>query len=255
MHLLGFKNSGLVVNATAGADTNFEGLQNNLELDGAVAKIYSLTSITVQTPPWLSFNNSTFVLSRNMPADTISSNITVQATDIYGDTDTATIALNLTTAATPNFSSSIGSLKITAGSSFPFDSSSHIYNKFDITMAAQFTPITSWILFNSQIIIMSGIVPTAAPDSKVTLGTTSESCHASTSQSFGLFVVPGTTRPFISSPSVSLPRPTASAHLAFSGTTIPSSAISHKRLSNGVIVAIVISVFLALSIILALCCY
>jgi hypothetical protein len=91
IHTLAFIVQNMAINATAGANMSFSGISGNLELDGQPTDISSLASITAQTPPWLDFDNSTLEFSGQFPIDGDPCNITVQATDIYGDTATATI--------------------------------------------------------------------------------------------------------------------------------------------------------------------
>ena len=256
VHLLAFKNTDLVVNATVGEIVNFEGLSNNLELDGLVANLSSLASITAQAPPWLSFDNGTFVLSGTVPADAVPTNISVQATDIYGDTDNATVFVDVVTAI---FSSPIGGLNVTSGSPFSFDFSSYVRNKSDVEMTAQFSPMASWITFDSQTFIMSGTVPPATPDSNVsiTLTATSKSSQTSTSQTFNLFVAAGKVQSTPSTSSDSNSPAHTRSHNPSSNTSLSSSISTHKGLSKGAITAIAvpISLLVLLLILLALCCY
>jgi axial budding pattern protein 2 len=255
VHLLAFKNADLVINGTAGQEINFDGLSNSLELDGVVANLSNLTSIIAQAPSWLSFDNSTFILSGTVPADAVPMNVTVQATDIYGDTDNATVFIDIVTAI---FSAPIGRLNITSGSPFSFDFSSHVRNKSDVEMTAEFSPMTSWIAFDSQTFIMSGTAPLSTPESKisVTLTATSKLSQTSISQTFHLFVAPGINEPSTSASSASHSPTSTSVHISSSDISTPASISSRKGQSKGVIAAIAVPIsLLVLSIILLLCCY
>lgn len=95
MHTLAFSRPIMAFNAMPGADIVFNGVASNLELDGQSTDVSTLSSITADTPPWLSFNNSTLTISGHIPADATPYNITVHATDIYGDSAFATIVVGI----------------------------------------------------------------------------------------------------------------------------------------------------------------
>lgn len=107
IHTLGFGNETMVIDAIPGAEVTFTGLASSIELDGKPTDISSIASITAQTPPWLTFNNSTLVISGRTPEDATSCNITVNAVDVYGDVATGTIFLDIGGTAVPaSFTSS-----------------------------------------------------------------------------------------------------------------------------------------------------
>jgi hypothetical protein len=95
IHTLAFSKQNMAINATAGADMSFNDLSSYLELDGNPTDISSFTSITAQTPTWITFDNYTLALSGHAPVDAKPCNITVYATDIYGDSATATILVDI----------------------------------------------------------------------------------------------------------------------------------------------------------------
>ena len=254
VHLLAFKNADMFINATAGAEVDFDGLSNNLELDGAAASPSSLTSVTAETPSWLSFDNTTLVLSGSVPANAVPMNISVQATDIYGDTNNATVYLDIITAV---FNPQTEPFNVTSGSPFSFDLSSYVRNSSDLETTAELSPMTSWIAFDSQTLVLSGTVPPSTPDSEVdiTLIAISKSSQKSYSQTFNLFVESGSSQAPKPSSSASQSPSSTSAHIS-SDTTSPSSMTRHKGLSRGVIAAIVVPIILTiLALILALYCF
>ena len=253
VHLLAFKNTDLIINATAGVDVMFDGLSNNLELDGAPANHSSLASVTAETPSWLSFDNDTLSLSGIVPADAVPINISIQATDIYGDIDNAIVYLDILTAV---FNSQIGPLNVSSGAPFSFDFSSYVRNKSDVEMRAQFSPVTSWIVFDSQSLILSGTVPPTTPQSEIgiTLTAISKSSQRSTSQSFDLYVASDSGQ-LPQSSSLASHSPSATGGNVSSPTYSPASISRHKRLSGGVIAAIIVPICLAMvAILIAFCC-
>jgi hypothetical protein len=95
IHTLAFSKQNMAIYATAGANMSFNDLSSYFELDGNPTDYSSFTSITAQTPTWITFDNYTLALSGHAPVDAEPCNITVYATDIYGDSATATILVDI----------------------------------------------------------------------------------------------------------------------------------------------------------------
>lgn len=238
VHLLAFSTGNLFVNATPGVEVNYTGLQNSLQLDGQPANSSSIRSVTAQTPAWLDFDNTTLSLTGAPPSDAISYNVSVQAVDIYGDIVSTIVFVRLATAL---FVGPIKDFNATIGSKFSFNVGAYIENAHDTTLTAQVSPPTDWIYFDSHGFIISGKVPTSAQPSNIniTLTATSKTSKRSSEESFVLAIAAsdgGT--------------PTSSSSFP-SGSSAKSdlNPPGRKRLSKGVVIAIVIPtaiVFLAL---------
>lgn len=252
VHLLAFKNAALIINATVGDIINFDDLATSLELDGKTTNGSNVASITARTPSWLAFDNSTLALSGTVPSDATPYNITIQATDIYGDTANAIVYIDITTSL---FNKEIGTLNATVGLSFAYDLSVYLQNKSDTEMIAQFSPSESWLSFDSRTFILAGQVsPTTKPSIiNVTLLAASESSHETDSQAFELVLAFATNQ---ASPSVSSPSPTSNTTTTSqTGNSIPS-AFSSKHLSRRIALAIVIPIIaILICTLLALFCY
>lgn len=251
VHILTFNNADMFINTTAGNNISFLGLSNNLQIDGRPANASEITSMDVQTPPWFVFDNLTMALTGIAPPNIISSNISVLATDIYGDAANATISLAVGTSI---FSMSVPELNATIGAGFSYNLSTYLTNPSDIYMVANFTPSESWLSFDPPTFILSGQVPTAANPSMntITLNATSKSSLMSSSQSFKLLVI-SVTKPFSSTtPSSSRISPTISR----TGTSTPALAHASHRLSSGYVAAIVTPILVVFAaVVLALFCY
>jgi axial budding pattern protein 2 len=250
VHLFAFKDANMILNATLGSETTFTALSNNLQLDGQVANMSSIASITAKSPPWLSFNNATLELSGTAPPDAIPENVTIQATDIYGDTASATISIDIPGAI---FSTDVASFNATIGAPFSHDLSTYVRNKSDIDMTVQFSPSISWATFNPQTFILSGYVPTNPRLSviNVTIEATSKSPQASSTQSFRLFLVSAESVPTDGfRPTTRTTSTTGTGRVTT--TSAPDMAATHRGLSKSTIAAIVVPVILALLLIITL---
>jgi axial budding pattern protein 2 len=253
VHLLAFKDAVLMINATVGDTLNFDGLAENLEIDDQFANSSDIVSVAAQIPYWLAFDNSTLALSGTVPADATPYNITVQATDIYGDTADAVVYIDISTSL---FINEIGTLNATIGMPFTYDLSPYLRNKSDIDMTGQFSPAESWLSFDSQTFILVGQVPltTKVSTFAITLLAVSKSSDESSSQTFQLAVVSSNSQ---ASPSVSFLSPTFnSPGTSQTGNSTTSTALSRKPLSKRIILVIVLPIFVLLvCILLVLFCY
>lgn len=192
VHLFAFNNSNLSISTTAGTQLDFDGLAGSLELDGQSADSSHVATISAQTTSWLAFDNSSLHLSGTVPSDATPFTVTVQATDIYGDSASTSIYVNvtMTTSTADIFAKQITTLNITSGSYFSYDLSTYLNNKADTIMTASFSPSQSWITFNTQTFIMAGLVPpnTNPYSIQTTLDATSRSLGTASSQTFKLMV-------------------------------------------------------------------
>ncbi|KAF7931062.1 uncharacterized protein EAE97_009271 [Botrytis byssoidea] len=242
VHLLAFSTVNSVVNATPGVEVNYTGLQNSLQLDGQPANSSSIVSVTAQTPEWLDFDNTTLSLIGTPPSDAISYNVSVQATDIYGDQVNTVVLIKIATAL---FVGPIRDVNASIGYKFSFSLGAYIGNNYDTTLTAQVSPPTDWIYFDAHSFKISGKVPTSAKPSNIniTLTATSKTSRRSSSESFSLAIQ-------ASDGSSSTGVPPASGTSATSGVNSPAS----ENLSRGVIAAIVVPVLIVF-IALILCLF
>jgi len=249
VHLFAFKNANLTANFSPGIEVKFDGLANNLQIDGQAAAASSVASVTAQCPPWISFDNSTLSLSGTPPSDAIPGNISVQATDIYGDIATAFVLVDIDSTI---FTAEIRTLNVTAGSTFSYDLSVYLRNKSDIVMALGIPRSSSWANFDSETFLLSGYPPSDLGPSEDTLFVqgNSKSTQASSSQNFTLSVVPSDEN---SSTTVALPPESTEPTNGLVTTTRNSKTDSQpKRLSKIAIAGISIAALTALAFIILL---
>ncbi|KAK6584144.1 hypothetical protein PZA11_003874 [Diplocarpon coronariae] len=252
VHLLAFKNADVVINATVGDNIDYNGLSENLELDGNTPKSSDLVSTSAQIPSWMAFNKTTLSLSGTVPADANSANVTIQTTDIYGDIADAIVRVVISTGL---FSKSLRDLNATIGSTFSYDFGTYFRNISDTSLAVQISPPQTWLSFNSETFILAGEVPSGTEPTTIdiALSATSNSHKTAESQSLKLLLVASnhtTTSSSVSTFSTPTKTPTVAE------TSKPTAASSHKRLSTKSILAISISLGLAfLTLLLAFCFY
>jgi axial budding pattern protein 2 len=258
VHLLAFKNAYLVMNATVGIESSFDGLSQNIELDGQPIDKKSLISVKVlQAPSWIRFDDSTLTISGKPPTDAKSTNVTVQAIDIYGDIANATVFINT---GGPLFETTIESLNITKDSPFSLDLSIYLRDPSDISMTVELTPADiDWAAFNPHTFILSGQVASNIQLSQVgvTVRAISKTSQISDSQHFALFVSSGADHGTSSSLLLSSTQASSSTPGSQTGTSIANIAVG-ERLDKGTVVAIVLPltlVMLLISIIIAFFCY
>lgn len=258
VHLLAFKNADIVINGTVGDTISFDGLLGDLQLDDQSPKMSDVVSTSAQTPSWMSFDNSTLALTGTVPADATSSNITIQATDIYGDTATALVRIVVSI---PLFSKPIGDLNATIGSTFSYDLGIYLTNRSDIVLGAQILPPQPWLSFDPNTFILSGqISPSVQPSTMVvTLSAISKTQQTSDSRFFKLLLFSDnqTTSTSSTYSSTSIPFQTSKLPaISKTGEPAPVASSSNKRLSTNIILAISIPLgLLFFAIVLALCCY
>ncbi|KAE8445303.1 hypothetical protein EG329_013541 [Mollisiaceae sp. DMI_Dod_QoI] len=248
IHLLAFKDQVLSINATGGNTINFNGLSGSLQLDGKAINTTDITSIIAEVPPWITFDNTTLILSGLVPIDATSVNVTVQATDIYADTTSAFVYVNISGNANSTssiFNQPIRSLNATIGSGFSYDMGAYLNNRSDTMMTAQFSVTEAWLSFDVHTFLLAGRIPSNMKPSEieVTLNASSASRQTTASQSFVLSIdaVPSKPSSDILSP------PTAPS---------TSAASAQHHLSKKVIMAISIPIGLVIiSLLIGAFCY
>ncbi|KAI9048514.1 hypothetical protein LZ554_007348 [Drepanopeziza brunnea f. sp. 'monogermtubi'] len=261
VHLFAFNPADTVVNVTVGGDFSFDGLSGNLELDGQVAKPTDIVSATAQIPSWIVFDNTTLALTGTVPPDATSVNITMLATNIYGDTADVIIRVVITDAL---FSKSIGDFNATIGSNFSYDLSTYLTNKADTALTAKIPPLKTWLYLDSETFTLAGEISSEAEPEiiDIELSARSKSTNKEESESFKLVLVVSNTTSTTNTTSTATRAsskntsegPAATASKTSEPTAVAAS--SSKRLSDNAILAISIPIGVVFcTLLLALCCY
>jgi axial budding pattern protein 2 len=242
-HKLDFKEGFLSVNATIGTFLNFTSLTGSLYLDGNTVNTSDIVIADAKTPDWLKFSKSTFSLSGTPPAGTTPFNVSVTVVDVYGDIANAVVHVSMTLSL---FLEAFGSINATIGMHFSYNVGSLFSNASDVVVSLQIDPLTPWLSFNDQTLVLSGNVPLDIQPSKVrvTIEATSKSSNASGSQILTVIVLSAPNRISLSTMTTSAVA-TARSTSTVSTTSAPSAGPSTwKGLSRGEIAAITVPIIL-----------
>jgi hypothetical protein len=156
-HQMVFTPISQTINVTKGDEIHITGLKNTLQLDRSPISDRDIASAAASTPPWLTFDNSTFDIVGTAPSTASSRDITITATDIYGDTAEHTISLEF---ASKLFANELGDLKITIGQPFEMKLPQSILTDDSEKVALDFGALANELEFNPNTLTISGTVST-----------------------------------------------------------------------------------------------
>ena len=250
-HELKFANAVATLDIAPSIHVNFSISQMDLRLDGQIVGLSNLTISTAGVPKWLFLDTQSLTLSGTPPADVTSQNSSISCTDEYGDIAYLTLQL-LVSASSEMIHGSIGTLQATIGSNFTYKFSSSLFTAphLDVTVALGKT--SSWLKFNNNTLIISGMVPADLEPQVVQLTVTASDGVHSQSQHFNIsFVLENTGGTSVTLPAGSSPptsAPTSSAGLIMQ----PGPNNSGSPLSGGKIAGTVVGTGAALLLILFL---
>ncbi|KAI1441496.1 hypothetical protein F5Y02DRAFT_293494 [Annulohypoxylon stygium] len=143
------------LNATQGKNLEFKGLKDVLKLDNDTLKQEDVDTINaLDLPPWMSFDDKTWVLKGKPDDSAESSNVTISVTDKYTDTLNLTVSIHFSF-----FLSDIPDLDVKSGDDFKFDLRKYLSNPSDVQVTMKNGKDSSWAEFNSSSFILSGSVP------------------------------------------------------------------------------------------------
>ncbi|MCJ1466926.1 hypothetical protein MMC07_005548 [Pseudocyphellaria aurata] len=218
-HMFSFGKSPKIINAIPGTAFSFPGLQSDLTLDRSPVNKSDLAQIVANTPPWMSFDDGTFLLSGTPPASAVSLNVTVTATDIYGDVANTIILVLLSESSTADFfQSSIGTLNATIGGDFDYKIDESLFAKPDLSVSADLGVAASWLSFDAANMKFHGSVPRDMQPQEDSVNLTVSQGTQSQSQVFKIAIGRGDeTSQAIASPSAS------------TGPATPSSSTDHRQ--------------------------
>ncbi|KAI4191188.1 MAG: hypothetical protein L6R41_000234 [Letrouitia leprolyta] len=158
-HILTFKTHPQIVNITQGIPFSYNGLQTFLTLNGDKIDHSKIQQIHADKPDWVAFDEHSWILSGIPPNSTSLQNITVTATDVYGETANTTITLQATDEESPAlFVGPLGTVNATIGKDFEY-----AFNQSTVTskaaMSIDLGTASSWLNFDQSTLDLSGHVP------------------------------------------------------------------------------------------------
>lgn len=158
-HVFAFGKSLGVINALQGVSFNFSGLGAALVLDGRPANPTDIGQVVADTPEWMSLDKSTLMISGIPPPSETSRNITVTATDVYGDTASTTLLIQVLNNSSSLFRGSIGIVNATIGSEFAYTIDRSMLASPDVEVAVDAGENPTWLKFDASALRLYGRVP------------------------------------------------------------------------------------------------
>ena len=157
-HTFAFASAQQDVNLTTGQLLNIPPILTDLQLDGAQILSTQLASVDSNAPSWLVLDAADISFRGTPPSDFKDANVSIRATDTFGDVANMTLILqSQTTDATSSQSQTLKATAI-AGQQFSyklnesiFDGSKHISVDFGNT--------SEWLSFSSENLTFHGTVP------------------------------------------------------------------------------------------------
>ncbi|KAL9030540.1 MAG: hypothetical protein Q9196_001361, partial [Gyalolechia fulgens] len=180
-HIFTFGNRPQIINVTQGVPLSYDGLQNSLTLNGDRVEHGDVRHIHADKPDWVSFDENSWILSGTPPNLTGTQNITVTATDVYGENATTTVILRVAADEnTASFAAPLGTVNATIGEDFEY-----VFNTSMITSKAGLSvdlgAASSWLKFDEGNLELSGHVPSNLQPQDIIINVTL--LQGSTSQS------------------------------------------------------------------------
>ncbi|KAL1612278.1 polarity establishment/cellular polarization [Paraconiothyrium brasiliense] len=187
-HLLLFRPLMQTLNVTKGEGVNITGLKDMLYLDNAPIRDEDIQSASVNGPKWMSFDDHSFDISGTPPSGLMSQNISLIVKDKFGGSAEHTIHLAFTSEL---FIGEIGHLNVTPGVYFDHQIPNSILALDNETISMEFGKLDKWLSFDSDNLIVSGILPedTAACTVDGSLTATSSDGKTKDTQAFQIDVL------------------------------------------------------------------
>ncbi|KAI4126942.1 MAG: hypothetical protein LQ338_003464 [Usnochroma carphineum] len=228
-HIFAFETQIQLVNMTDGMPFTYNGLPSSLTLDGHTVDRATVREIHADKPDWVSFDESSWNLSGIPPNLTDTQNITITATDVYGESATATIILQMAAIGTTElFESPLATVNATIGDYFDYTFNTSITAPLDTKLSVDLGAASSWLQFNGSDMELSGQVPSDLKPQEIVINVTAT--QGSRSQSEPLTISVQSATHSSDSRSTDAPSPSISSQSAASS---PTSASSAKSPDNG----------------------
>ncbi|KFY14342.1 hypothetical protein V492_02685 [Pseudogymnoascus sp. VKM F-4246] len=168
-HRLEWGDAVFKLKAFVGKPFQFNGLSEALKLDDKVANKSDISSIAVaNAPPWLKFDNTTYVLygTPQEPRDSASPlDMTVSAQDRFGGT--ASVVIRVTVANNIFTGADIPPPNAILGQPFAYNISQAFVDSSAVDIKVSFSPEVPWLSFDSKTCTLSGDVSKSAEESSI----------------------------------------------------------------------------------------
>ena len=181
-HVFAFGKSLDVINALQGESFNFSGLEATLVLDGRPANPTEISQVVADIPEWMSLDKGNLMISGTPPLSETSKNVTVTVTDVYGDTASTMLLIQISNNSSSLFRGSIGILNATAGSDFNYTIDRAILARPDVKVAVDLGENAAWLKFDESALRLYGRIPKDIETQKLLLNVTANAGSQTESQ-------------------------------------------------------------------------
>lgn len=193
-HVLAFAKSLEVINMSQGISFNFSGLGAALTLDGRPVNPKDIGQVVADIPEWISLDKGTLMISGTPPLSEPSRNVTVTVTDVYGDTASIILLIQISNNSSSLFRGSIGILNATFESDFAYTIDRSVLASPDVEVTVDLGENTNWLKFDASALRLYGRVPKDIGSQKTLLNITAHLGSQTESQVITIDVGRGTER-------------------------------------------------------------
>lgn len=191
-HMFAFGKSLETINALQGVSFNFSGLGATLVLDGKPVKPTDIGQVVADIPEWMYLDKGTLMISGTPPPSETSRNVSVTVTDIYGDTASTTLLIQVSKNSSSLFRGSIGIVNATSGSDFAYTIDRSILASPDVEIAVDLGENPGWLKFDASALRLYGRIPKDIETQKLLLNTTAHLESRTESQVITIDIARGT---------------------------------------------------------------
>ena len=255
-HLFTFGKNSHTLNVMPGKPFNYTGLQADLLFDGVPIKPSDLAQVTAQTPPWIIFDMKTLALLGTAPVSASPQNITVSATDAYGDKADTVIFIQIDGDRSDLFNDAINTLNATIGSDFEYDLSGILSTSPGLLVNVDLGNASSWLIFDPNKLELIGSVSNNTIAQAISLNITAHQGSQIQTKTITLNITSGgegtnsgTARRSQSTKAIAVPTATSQPR---SPVGAPASSESTRRRKEAVLVTVPLVLFLLGALILVL---
>ncbi|KAG6221692.1 hypothetical protein E4U26_005807 [Claviceps purpurea] len=243
----------VTLNASRGAEVNYDGLEKGIKLDGkqVAAGDGGLTVAVKDIPSWLSFDQKSWKLHGTPREGDRAANFTVTFKDNFSDNLDVLMVVNV---ATGLFASTIEDLHLRPGSELDLDLAKYFRTPGDIAITLSTNPHEDWLKVDG--LKLSGQVPeTSSGTIKLSIQASSKSSDLTENETINVnfLAVDGTTT---TGTSATTSTATATATKTTGDSSDEAQAQSDHHLSTGeILLATIIPVIFVAIFLLVLLCY
>ena len=254
-HIFTFDHESKRIDVTPGLFVNYSGLQTSLTMDDCPIQPKDLSQIEAETPPWMSLDTNTLVLSGTPPNDVSPLNFTVSATDKYGDqANTVVCVVTSSNASTSFFSNQLSPVNATVGSMFAYSLADALDRdpKVQVTVDLSDAP---WLSFDPGTKVLQGKVPSSLRLGQVLVNVTASEETQSQSETLIVDIIQagsGVVGRTTSGPSATTRTGSTTATGGTYAAT-PSLSANDRREKGWIAAVVVLPLFAALAFFVLLC--